>query len=55
MREVELDTVEARGDCALGRISEQRREHARQLGDVRQLNIGDALAITAFEIIELAR
>ena len=52
---MKFDAIEAGGLSALGGGGEQRRQRFRQLTNMRQFNVNDALAIALHEPFELAR
>jgi len=52
---VQLDAVEARHARAACRLGEQRREGARQLADVSEMQVGDPLAVAHPQALEIAR
>jgi hypothetical protein len=52
---VKFDAIEAGGLSALGGGGEQRRQRFRQVTNMRQFDVNDALAIALHERFELAR
>jgi hypothetical protein len=54
VREVQLDAVEPGGGGARRGGGEQPGQHRRQRGDVRQVGIGDALAVAERQVLALA-